>query len=331
MALSLAAAACGGGGDPADPADPAASGTPSATPGATQRATPEGWFAVAPSPLDVTEVAAAAFGGGLWVVGGLDTRGQAARDVNVYDPAFDAWAPGPELLEPLHHAALVSTGDLLYLIGGYRGPGYDAPSALVWVLDSATGDWAEGPALPEPRAAGAAAWDGERLVYAGGVDARREPTADVLALEQGEWRVLGELSAPREHLGAASDGDGTVWFMGGRRGGDLSTNVATVEVVSGDDIEPGPALPTARGGVGAFWAPETGACLLGGESSGGTFAVVECVGPDGKVRTLPRMAQPRHGLGVAVVDGIAYAAVGGPAPGLSATAIVEALNLASLD
>lgn len=278
----------------------------------------------------MTEVAAASFAGGFWVVGGLDTRGQAARDVNVYDPAFDTWAPGPELLEPLHHAALVSTGDLLYLIGGYRGPGYDAPTANVWVLDSATGDWAEGPALPEPRAAGAAAWDGHRLVYGGGVGADRQPTSQVFALEDGEWQVIGELSSPREHLGAASDGDGTVWFMGGRRGGDLSTNVATVEIVTGGDIEDGPALPTARGGVGAFWAPETGACLLGGESSGGTFSVAECVRPDGELMTLPRMAQARHGLGVAVLDGIAYAAVGGPAPGLSSTAIVEALDLASV-
>lgn len=323
--LCLAGAACGGGGGPSEP---------SASPGASEASrppTPDGWFAVAPAPLPVTEVAAAAFAGAVWVAGGLDTRGQAARDVQVYDPNFDTWSPGPELLEPLHHAALVSTGDRLYLIGGYRGPGYDAPSAAVWVLDSGTGDWAEGPALPEPRAAGAAAWDGERLVYGGGVDAERAPTADVFALEDGEWRAMGELSSPREHLGAASDGEGTVWFLGGRRGGDLSTNVATVEVVRGDTIEAGTSLPTARGGVGAFWAPETGACLVGGEASSGTYAVVECLREDGTVHELPDMTQRRHGVGVALLDGMVYAAVGGPTPGLSATAVVEALNLASVD
>jgi len=122
-----------------------------------------------------------------------------------------------------------------------------------------------------------------------------------------------------------------VWFMGGRRGGDLSTNVATVELVVGDRIAAGPPVPTPRGGVAAFWAPETGACLLGGEASSGTYARVECVREDGTVHTLTRMAQPRHGLGVAVLDGTVYAALGGPTPGLSATAIVEALHLGSLD
>ena len=292
-------------------------------------ATPAGWFAVAPAPLDLTEVAAAGFAGSVWVVGGLDTRGQAARDVQVYDPNFDTWAPGPELLEPLHHASLVSTASKLWVIGGFRGPGYDAPTAQVWVLDSATGDWAEGPALPEARAAGAAAWDGDRIVFGGGVGSDREPRADVFAFHDGAWEVVTKLSHPREHLGAASDGKGTVWFMGGRRGS-LATNSSLVEVLQGKELRAGPSLPTPRGGVGAFWAPQTGACLLGGESSAGTYSVGECVDANGKVRTLPAMTQPRHGLGVALVDGIVYAAVGGPVPGLSATAIVEALHLESL-
>lgn len=321
--MLLALTGCAGRGD-----DPAMDPTPGAADG-HEPATPQGWFAVAPALLQLTEVAAASFGGELWVVGGLDTRGQAARDVQVYDPDQDTWEPGPELLDPLHHTALVATPEGLLLIGGYRGPGFDAPSAQVWRLDSATGDWQEAPALPEPRAAGAAAWDGEQVVYAGGVGPRLQVRDDVFALRDGEWTRIGALSAPREHLGAASDGKGTVWFLGGRRG-ELSTNTGAVDILSEGEIASGPTLPTPRGGASAFWSAATGACLIGGEANSGTFSTVECVGAGGEVRTLPGMAQPRHGLGVAVVDGIAYAALGGPTPGLSSTAIVEALALDGL-
>jgi len=323
LVVLLAMTGCSGAGD-----DPAMRPTPG-TAGGTQSPTPQGWFAVAPALLQLTEVAAASFGGELWVVGGLDTRGQAARDVQVYDPDMDTWEPGPELLDPLHHTALVAAPDGLLLIGGYRGPGFDAPSAQVWRLDSATGDWQEAPPLPEPRAAGAAAWDGEQIVYAGGVGSDLRVRDDVFALRGDVWTRVAALRAPREHLGAASDGNGRVWFLGGRRG-DLSTNTGVVDILRDGQITHGPSLPTPRGGAAAFWSSETGACLIGGEAASGTFSTVECVDAAGEVRTLPAMAQPRHGLGVAVVDGIAYAALGGPTPGLSSTAIVEALALEAL-
>jgi hypothetical protein len=50
----------------------------------------------------------------------------------------------PESLKPMmalvpHHAALVSTGERLLLLGGYTGSGFGQPSDGVWQFDPASG------------------------------------------------------------------------------------------------------------------------------------------------------------------------------------------------
>jgi N-acetylneuraminic acid mutarotase len=306
----LVAAACGAQGSPAP-------SVAAVSPG-------EGWTRRAPAPLPLTEVAAAAHDGRIWVAGGLDAGGQAVDRVSIFDPSTDTWVAGPRLPEPIHHSALVSDGDALWLIGGYVGNGFDRPTSTVRLLE--TDAWVEHFPLPEPRAAGAAAWDGAgRIVYAGGVG--RDGVSPVV-FGQGDhgWEELARLFAPREHLAATSDGAGTVFVLGGRRGG-LAGNVATVELVAGREVRRGADLPTARGGVAAFFWPSLGACLAGGESTGGTNPQVECVAADGRQSRLPDLRSPRHGLGAAVVDGTLYVLLGGPEPGMFVSDAVEALGL----
>ena len=301
------------------------SDTPTAPDGARGQAG-SAWRQGTPAPLPLTEVAAAPFAGGAWTAGGLDAQGAAVSSVQVYDLTFDAWSEGPALPRAVHHSALVAAGDRLYLLGGYEGSGFDAPTAEVAVLEASSGQWQPAPSLPEARAAGAAAWDGQRLVYAGGVGPDG-PVGDVWALEDGNWTVLGKLSQPREHLAAASDGAGSVWLLGGRVGG-LDTNLATVELVQGGEVVAAGTLPTARGGVSGFYAgPGIGACAVGGEQPTGTFAAVECVDAQGKTTVLADLTVPRHGTGAAVLDGMALVLLGGPEPGLSTSGAVELLHL----
>jgi non-specific serine/threonine protein kinase len=278
-----------------------------------------------PAPQPATEVAAASFGGQVWVAGGLNADGEVLSTVQVLDPVLGSWQRGPELPQAVHHAALVSAGSRLLLIGGYSGPGFDQPSAAVFSLEASGGQWQRGPRLPAPRAAGAAAWDGQRVVYGGGVGPSGL-SGDVLALSDGSWQQLGALSVPREHLAAASDGGGRVWLLAGRRAG-LETNVAAVELVRGERVERLGQLPTPRGGVSGFYAPGAGGCVVGGEAPGKTFAAVECLNADGSVTTLPDLATPRHGLGAVAVEGFAYALLGGDSPGLAVTDISEVLAL----
>ena len=305
--------------------DPRRIGVVRETAGRTAAPGEAGWVHAGAAPVALTEVAAAAHQGRIWVAGGLDDEGRAVDDLLVYDPVGDAWVEWPPLPEPLHHAALVSDGETLFLIGGYAGDGFGRPTAAVWRLDDSNGgDWSPAPPLPEPRGAGAAAWAGRGgIVYGGGVGPDAV-SADVFILEGGGWRSLASLSRPREHLAASSSEAGKVAFLGGR---DASGNLGTVDLVADDGtVLRAEDLPTARGGIAGFPAGALGDCAVGGEAPEGTFATVECIGPAG-VTTLPGLTLARHGLGAATMEGRAYALLGGPRPGLSVTAAGEVLDL----
>jgi hypothetical protein len=292
---------------------------------ATGTSPPATWNPGPPGPRALTEVAAAAHSGRIWVAGGLDGRGRASNGVFVFDPTTDTWQEGPALPEAIHHAALVSDGDALWLIGGYVGSRFDTPTTAVRRLDDGATGWTDGVPLPEPRAAGAAAWDGTAIVYGGGVEPG-SVASEILAQGDQGWDTIGRLAHPREHLAAASDGAGRTFFLGGRVGG-LDGNLASVDLVEGGSVRSLDNLPTARGGVAAFWWPSLGACLVGGESPGGTNPEVECITPDGRQTRLDDLAVARHGLGAVVLNGAAWTLLGGPEPGLFVSDVVEVLAL----
>ncbi len=283
------------------------------------------WERRTDAPLELTEVAAAAHDDRIWVAGGLTADGDASSAVLIYDPAEDAWTEGPDLPEPVHHSTLVSDGETLRLIGGWTDSNFERFTDAVWRLDEANGSWVEDVALPEARTAGAAAWDGSRIVYGGGFDPD-SVSAAVLAFQGDGWTQVARLANPREHLAATSDGSGATFLLGGRLSG-LDGNLALADLVEGGSSTTIGELPTPRGGVAAFWWPALGACLVGGESPGGTNAQVECIDEDGDITVLPGLAHPRHGLGAAVVDGVAYVALGGDQPGLFVSPTLEAFEL----
>jgi N-acetylneuraminic acid mutarotase len=112
-----------------------------------------------------------------------------------------------------------------------------------------------------------------------------------------------------------------------RRASWIAVQTSLAFLVSGREVRRGSDLPTPRGGVAAFFWPSLGACLVGGESTGGTNAQLECVTADGRQARLPDLPSPRRGLGAAVVDGTLYVVLGGRQPGLFVSDAVEALEL----
>lgn len=285
----------------------------------------QAWERLPDAPVALTEVAATAHGGRVWIAGGFTADGSASPGVLILEQRDERWTAGPSLPTGVHHAVLVSAGERLYLLGGFIGAGFERPTGEAWTLDEGTDRWEPGPPLPEPRGAGAAAWDGARVVFGGGVGPAGV-AADIYALSGDKWERIGELSEPRQHLAAASDGEGRVWFMGGRYSS-LETNVGTVEVLSGSGVERGPVDLTPRSGVGAFWADGIGACLAGGEAPSGTLATVECVSEHGEVIDLPPLTVPRHGLGMGVLDDGVYVLLGGEQPGLFVSSVGERLPI----
>lgn len=296
-----------------------------ASPASSGEAAPDSWTELPDAPLARLEMATTAHDGRIWAAGGLSPLGEAVSEVEIFDPASGEWSSGPALPTGIHHATLVSDGERLLLVGGYIGSSFSTPTEIVLTLADSAGSWEEGPPLPEPRGAGAAAWDGERVIYAGGVGIGGV-SGDVYALTGETWERLGAMPRAREHLAAASDGQGRTWLLGGRVGS-LESNLGDVDLVEGATITALEPLPTPRGGVGAFFLPALGACLTGGEAPTEALRTVECVGASGEVGTAPEMNVLRHGHGAAVVDDAAYVLLGGPVPGLSTHASVERLDL----
>jgi hypothetical protein len=337
VAVALLLAGCAtSDSSPSAPASTPGTSSPSSPPAAPsadesvtggESASPAAWVREADAPFARLEMAVAEHRGRIWLAGGLSPFGEALTDVEIFDPSTGEWSDGPALPTAVHHAALVSDGNRLLLIGGYLGSAFNRPTEIVLVLADGSDAWDEGPSLPAARAAGAAAWDGSRVLYAGGVG--DGVVADIYELAGQAWERVGAMREPREHFAATSDLQGRTWLLGGRVGG-LTSNLGTVELVEGESVTLLGGLPTPRGGVAAFHVPGLGACLSGGEAPDRAYTTVECMAADGTVTSLPDLLEPHHGHGTGVVDGVVYTLLGGPEPTLSAGSTVESLVLDEL-
>src|SRR5262245_1721695 len=105
------------------------------------------WMTAAPMPSERSEVAVAAVGGYIYVVGGFDGQ----TELEIYDPTANRWTRGAPFPRPLHHAAAVGLNGKLFVIGGYID-GWTA-SDLVYEYDPATDRWRTRASMPTPRGA----------------------------------------------------------------------------------------------------------------------------------------------------------------------------------
>ena len=278
-----------------------------------------GWTALQPLPEPLEAAAVAEYDGRLWVVGGVSAEaGRAKLDaVHVYDPGTRTWRDGPRLPEPLSHAALVSTGERLFLLGGLAKSG---SVASVYRLDSPTSQWVKDLPLPTARGAGAASWDGGRIIFAGGVGTDGRAKSDVWALQGGRWLTIGSLSRPREKLASATDGFGTVWFIGGRDPNLQQTAFGDVDIVQARSVKPAHGIAPVAGAAAVWW-PGAGICVLGGQIEAGFSRAVSCLGGTA-TRAPPELNSGRAGLGAAVVGESVYV-VGGYDAGHHGSSSVE--------
>jgi N-acetylneuraminic acid mutarotase len=263
--------------------------------------------------------------GELWVVGGVDANGR--RDgVRVFNPQTEKWEDGPKLPVGISLAPLVSTGDKLYLLGGLSATEDDeaVPLATVYSLDTENpeGTWIEEDELPAPRYGGAAAWDGQRLVFAGGAESYepntpRPAAADIWELGNGTWESIDDVLQPaRDRLAAATDGEGSIWFLGGAD--HVPRKVYDdVEVLRGNKVSDSTPIHTAVQGAAAIWTHDTGTCVFGGSTVlpnqiTKPVAEVECL--DGTDPGWPDLPEARYNAGAVVIDSTVYVVGGGSKP-----------------
>lgn len=281
------------------------------------------WRRLPDLPVELEGAAVAAFAGRIWVAGGLtnDADRHKVATVYEYDPTVNAWHLGPNLPQPISHAALVGTSAGLYFIGGWIQTG---GSRDVLRLDDDLGGWTPRAPLPSPRVSLAAAWDGTRLLVAGGTRPGGAAADEVWAYSDANWKAIGRLKQGRQKLSAIGDGKDTAWFLGGTDE-QAGVTYGTIDRFSqGRPVPWSTVIAPGRMGAAAVQINDVGLCLLGGQVGTDKFADWWCANA-GAASRLPRLEPPRAGLGAATIGKTIYV-VGGYGQDFQGTSRFEALT-----
>jgi N-acetylneuraminic acid mutarotase len=287
------------------------------------------WIDLAPMQDPRQEVAVAALGDKIYVVGGFHAGGDTASTVEVYDPATDRWEMAAPLPIAVNHAMAAVVDGTLYVMGGHPPSGPEAVDN-VFAYDTVNNTWSPRAPMPTARGALAVAVADGKIYAAGGSPTAREQDFAVYDPGADRWTALPPMPTPRNHLAAGSL-NGKVYVVGGRS--DLSgisnileeydpaTNVWTQRAV----------MPTARGGIGGATANGL-LFVFGGEGNRasplGIFDQVEAYDPStDSWQQLPPMSVPRHGITAAALGNRIYIPGGATVEGFGVVATNQVLQL----
>jgi N-acetylneuraminic acid mutarotase len=288
---------------------------------------PGRWTAHAPLPTARQEVAVAALGDRVFVIGGLGELGAPLNTVEAYRPATDAWETIAPLPAEVHHAAAVAVDGRLFVLGGYldRVPPWRA-QRTVYEYDAARNGWTTRAPMLIARGAHAATVLGGRIHVVGGSDGPALAEHEVYDPAGDRWSRLAPMPTARDHLAAVAF-QGRLWAIGGRSSF-LGTQYDAVEVYdpATDAWQNGPPLPQGRGGLAAVALADR-VFVFGGESPFRIFNANEMYEDHGK-RWIGKDPMPtaRHGIGAAVVGNRIWIAGGATQPGTARTNVNEAYS-----
>ena len=244
------------------------------------------WAQGAPCPQPRFEANGAVIDGELWVMGGFTASTlQVTRKIDIYDPATDAWRPGPDLPGAETHIGVATVGRDIIVVGGFSGTFSNGPRppdiADVWRWNAADAAWNPGPPLPSARAAFACALVGNQLHVAGGLgpdgasDAPEHFVWDITAdPATAAWVTAAPLLDARNHGGGAALGGSFYAVAGRHQWNELSGDVSDLnqfDPTSGAWIDLTP-IPTARSEIAASTTAMSNGRLLviGGSTAGVT-------------------------------------------------------------
>jgi N-acetylneuraminic acid mutarotase len=294
-------------------------------------ARPDRWTALAPSPLERTEVAAARVGRFIYVVGGFDRTGATVAAVARYDIRRDSWRRVADMPIGLNHPTAVVHEGRLYVHGGYTSAtGLSGATAALLRFDPEPGRWRRLPSSRTPRAAHAAAVIGDRLYVAGGAnDSGSLRSLEIFDFRRARWRRGPSFPGPRRNHTTGVASGGRFYVLAGRDAGNL-TNAERFDPRR-RVWEELPPLRVGRGGIASVRLRDGRIVVFGGERlepGGTTIAEVELFDPRRRRwSTLPDLLTPRHGLGGAALGRRVFAIEGGPTPGLDFSRAIEFLDV----
>ncbi len=301
------------------------------------------WQVGAPLPINTQELYSCVHEGRLYVAGGIAARLGVPYFTSacfVYDPGADTWQALPDLPEARHHAALVSTGSRVLMVGGFHG-GYTS----IWrmrdtVHELGDSGWISVSQLPQPQAEGVLACHTSGIVHLatgqsprGSANSDRRDHGEVAHHwrwdGRGQWQAAAPIPTPRNSATGGWLGD-QLLVTGGRTG---AGNLAVTEIydLKEDRWREAAPLPLPQAGTASV-VVDDGLILFGGEIFRPEAKVFANVWRYRMSRDrwepLADMPTPRHGIGAGLIGNRAYVIGGATEPGGSGTSnLNEVLHL----
>ncbi len=218
-----------------------------------------------PLPAPRNEVALAAIGGKVYVVGG-SVGGVAVPQIDEYDPASDGWRTRAAMPKGLDHLGVAVADGKIITVGGFIGSVHRGAVSDVYEYNVATDTWRTLAPMKNPRGSVAVAvLDGKVHAVGGrGVDnSFTVGTHEVFDPATGQWSERAPLPQPRDHMALVAL-DGKLHAVGGRVTNPASRSAPTTSTIRRATLV---AWATAADG-----AQQTGLCIflgmaiiLGGE------------------------------------------------------------------
>ncbi|MBN8705684.1 MAG: hypothetical protein J0L62_07390 [Bacteroidetes bacterium] len=292
-------------------------------------------------PLPRTESGGTVCNGKFVVIGGINAFAQTLTSVMIYDPSTNFWETGPDLPEPINHAAVVAIGDTVYVVGGFGPLGIRLrwfmfadwnPLSTVYKLHLPSKTWSRGPDLLFPRGAGGIAVLDSAIWYAGGIDENKQITNTVFKfdLRTNKWSESLSMPTQRDHLRVEA-ASGELFVISGRKD-DLRFNLGTVESFNPvTQIWTKRAdIPTARGGLGSAVLNDK-IYTFGGEMVWHCLDQMERYDPlTDTWEILDPLPEGRHGIIGGVIDQNIHLIAGGRHPRVSISGIHRVFSPDSL-
>jgi hypothetical protein len=287
------------------------------------------WSSAAPLPINVQELYPAVHKGKLYVAGGIASKLGVIYFTDSfisYNPIADQWSEETDLPEDLHHAALVSTGERLFLVGGFNG-GY----SHIWrmrnqVYEYVEQHWIERVSLPKPQAEGVLAANNGVIHLVSGQSPKSqannkrrdhsEVTTHLLwAADMAEWEPAAPI--PIACNSATGGWLGENLIITGGRTSDGNFDHTHIYDKKEDRWRPAAPLPLPQAGAASV-VVDDGMIVFGGEIFTPKAAVFGNVWrysiSNDSWTALAGLPTPRHGLGAGMVDNKIYVVGGATEP-----------------
>ena len=292
------------------------------------------WSTTTPLPIRTQELYPAIHQGRLYVAGGIASRLGATYFTDrffSFDPSKNLWHEETNLPESLHHAALVSCQNRLFLVGGFNG-GY----THVWrmrdkVYEYIEGIWHERAALPAPQAEGVLTCHNGLIHLVSGQSPRDEKNKlrhhhkevnHHLVWEPGssQWESAAPIPLASNSATGAWVGNQLVYTGGRNSNGNFDATY--IYDKQEDRWRKASPLPLPQAGTASV-AVEDGIIVFGGEIFVPNSKVFKNVWRYvlSKDQWLPLadMPTPRHGIGAGRIGDKIYVVGGATEPGGNGT------------